>query len=125
MAQKDELQPKNYVRINVINWLLTPLLLFFFGWPFFEISNYFSIPHGFGLLGSVLFAFGFTVTILHGHVTVSLGSAHRHHYYEWLEKHALTYGLFFHKGMISTRFRLLTLIIAVVSLFIGWLNLNA
>lgn len=71
--------------------------------------------------GAFLFSIPFTLTLLHGHVTMALGSAHRHHYYQWLNEHRLTYGLFFHDIFTSTRFRLIILVISTIIFLASWL----
>lgn len=119
---KDELNPKNFVRINRINWVLSPILIFFFGWPFYQVCSILEIAKGYSVLASLFFSFGFMATILHGHVTTAVGSLHRNLYYQWLESHPLTYGLFFHKSLISTRVRILSLFFAFLLLVIGILS---
>lgn len=69
--------------------------------------------------GAAFFAVPFMITILHGHVTMALGSAHRHHYYEWLTENPLTYGLLFYPMMIRTRLRLILLVISFVLFMVG------
>ena len=73
------------------------------------------------VIGSILFAAPFMITILHGHVTMALGQPHRHHYYKWLSKHPLTYGLLFHEIMPRTRFRIILFLVSLVLLVAGYL----
>jgi hypothetical protein len=74
-------------------------------------------------IGCIFFSIPFMITILHGHVTMALGEAHRHHYYNWLDDHPLTYGLLFHPIMMRTRFRLILLVVSIL-LFVGGLLLQ-
>lgn len=115
-----ELTPRNYRRIFWINILLTVPLVVFFAWPYIVLSHFLSLAPVIYYPGAVLFSFPFTLTLLHGHVTLALGSAHRHHYYNWLEEHKLTYGLLFHPMFISTRFRLVILLTSLFVFLIGW-----
>ncbi len=105
-----ELNEKNYRRITLINWSLTVPLLLIFAWPYYFICELSSVEKYVSYPGSILFAIPFMLTILHGHVTMALGTLHRHHYYHWLNENPLTYGLLFHEILISTRFRLILLI---------------
>lgn len=118
---KDELHHKNYVRICVINWLLTPILMFFFAWPYFKMGQMLGIETSLALLGSMFFGFSFMLTILHGHVSVAIGTLHRDLYYDWLEAHPFTYGFLFHKSMITTRFRISLIVISLLMLILGTL----
>ena len=115
-----ELNPKNYRRISVINWLLFLPLVGLFAWPYTYLARAAGISDMLFYPGAALFAIPFMITILHGHVTVALGEAHRHHYYRWLEQQPLSYGLFFHRVMMRTRFRLLLLSVSALLFVAGW-----
>lgn len=117
-----ELSEKNYKRINIINWVLSVPILVMFSWPFYHASNLIGADKLFTYPGAFLFALPFMMTILHGHVTMALGAAHRHHYYDWLDEHSLTHGLLFHQVMVSTRFRVTLVIASLVILLIGYLS---
>lgn len=114
-----ELNPLNYRRIAWINWGLTLPLVVLFAWPYAYLAGILQVPHWMGRFGALLFALPFMITILHGHVTMALGSAHRHYYYEWLRSRPLGYGLFFHPVMIRTRFRLLLAYASLAVLLAG------
>ena len=116
-----EFSERNYRRINLINWALSIPIIVLFAWPYYYLANVLNLEAFHTLIGSGLFAMPFMTTILHGHVTMALGSLHRGHYYNWLADHPLTYGFFFHPVMIRTRFRLITLIASLVVLSIGYL----
>lgn len=103
---QSELSEYNFKRISLINWFLCIPLMVLFGWPFLYLCLYMQIGDFFSYPASFLFALPFMITIVHGHVTMALGSAHRHHYYDWLENRPLSYGLLFHKIFMKTRFRL-------------------
>lgn len=110
-----ELSEKNYLRICFINWALSVPLLLIFAWPYFFVCELYNIPKIIAFPGSIFFALPFMLTLLHGHVTMAVGAAHREHYYNWLQSYPFTYGLLFHPIIIRTRFRL--------SLFFGSLIL--
>lgn len=118
---KSELTGSNYRRIFWINCLLTIPLLSFFAWPYVTFSQLAGFSGLIAYSGALLFAVPFTLTLLHGHVTLALGSGHRHHYYQWLEDHPLTYGLFFHAVFTSTRFRLIILTLSILVFIAGLL----
>lgn len=104
-----ELSEYNFKRISIVNWSLCLPLLMLFGWPLLFLCSYLQIGKFYCYPASFLFAIPFMLTILHGHVTMALGAAHRHHYYSWLADHPLSYGLLFHSVFMKTRFRLLLL----------------
>lgn len=115
-----ELHENNYRRITMINWALSFPLLLIFSWPYYFICELAGIEKIIGYTGSLIFALPFVITILHGHVTMALGSLHRHHYYNWLINYPLTYGLLFHEILISTRFRLVLLIVSLLLIPFGF-----
>lgn len=114
-----ELSPKNFKRISIINWLLSMPFFVLFAWPYWYIANFAGIEKIIIYAGCIFFSIPFMITILHGHVTMALGQAHRHHYYEWLNKKPLTFGLFFHPVMMRTRFRLVLLVVSVLIFLAG------
>ena len=116
-----ELSPKNFKRICLINWLLSVPFFVLFAWPYWYLANFAGIQKIITYVGCMLFSIPFMITILHGHVTMALGEAHREHYYDWLHKHPLTYGLLFHPVMMRTRFRLILLVISVLLFLAGYL----
>jgi hypothetical protein len=116
-----ELNPKNYKRISMINWLLCVPLLILFAFPYIKIATFFDIEMVIAYSGSLLFAGPFMFTILHGHVTMALGTLHRHHYYRWLEEKPLTFGLLFHPIFTRTRFRLILLVCSAAVFIFGWI----
>jgi len=114
-----ELNPKNYRRIFYLNALLSIPLFVIFAWPYVEFSQLLSIKTVIYYPGAILFSLPFTITILHGHVTMALGSIDRHHYYDWLNNRPLTYGLLFHPVFTRTRFRLVVLAISIILFIVG------
>lgn len=116
-----ELSPQNFKRICIINWLLSIPLFILFAWPYWYVSHLSGLNETIIYFGSCLFSLPFMITILHGHVTMALGEAHRHHYYRWLMNQPLTYGLFFHSTMMRTRFRLILLILSFLIFITGLL----
>tara|TARA_R100001143_G_scaffold63588_2_gene72762 strand:- start:4412 stop:4783 length:372 start_codon:yes stop_codon:yes gene_type:complete len=120
MNPKSELTESNYKRIAIINWALSVPLLLIFAWPYFFLSELLFINKMLSFPGSILFGLPFMLTILHGHVTMALGAAHRHHYYSWLSDYPLSYGLLFHFVIISTRFRLILFFLSMIIILIGY-----
>ena len=118
---QSELSQGNYKRITIINCLLTVPLIVLFAYPYLYLAHLLSIQENIIYIGCFLFALPFTLTIMHGHVTMALGAAHRHHYYQWMEERPLTYGLLFHPVMTSTRFRLILVLLSLVLIPGGWL----
>ena len=116
-----ELNPGNFKRISIINWLLSFPFFVLFSWPYLYVAEFAGLQNIIGYLGCIFFSVPFMITILHGHVTMALGEAHRHHYYDWLSEHPLTYGLLFHPVMMRTRFRLILLVVSLLLFFTGLL----
>lgn len=116
-----ELSVNNYRRICYINRALSVPLLLIFAWPYFFICDLFDVNKLIAYTGSIIFAIPFMLTILHGHVTMAMGAAHREHYYHWLQDNPFTYGLLFHPIIIRTRFRLTLFFISLLILVIGFL----
>lgn len=116
-----ELSEANYKRIFLVNLFLTVPIVVLFAWPYYYTAKLLGIDETLRYIGAYIFALPFMLTILHGHVTMALGSVHRNHYYNWLAEHPFTFGLFFHPVAIKTRFRLILLIISLLYLPIGYL----
>lgn len=96
-------------------------MIVLFAWPYYYAAKLTGMQEAFRYIGAFLFSIPFMITIIHGHVTMALGSLHRNHYYQWLHEHPFTYGLFYNELLISTRFRLIVLIISLFFLPIGYL----
>jgi hypothetical protein len=116
-----ELSDSNFKRISLINWVLSIPLIVLFSWPYYYAAKLIGMQEGFRFMTSFIFSLPFTMTILHGHVTMALGSAHRELYYQWLIDHPYTYGLFFSRIEVSTRFRLILLIVSLIILPLSYL----
>ena len=116
-----ELSESNYKRISMINWVLSIPLIVLFAWPYYYASKLLGMEETFRYIGAFLFAMPFMMTIVHGHVTMALGSAHRHLFYDWLVEHPFTWGIFFIKLETSTRFRLILLLVSLIFLPVGYL----
>lgn len=87
-----------------------------FAWPYYYSGSLLGTSDTIRFIGAFIFALPFMITILHGHVTMALGTTHRDHYYQWLVDHPYSYGLFFSRLEISTRFRLILLILSLLLL---------
>lgn len=109
-----ELSEQNFRRISWINILLTPPLLALFAWPYHVMAELLSMHEQLLLAGMVLFSLPFTLTILHGHITIALGALHRTEYHEWLKKRHWNFGLLMRPIFFSTRLRLVLLLLSLV-----------
>ena len=116
-----ELSPSNYIRISLINWILSVPMIVLFAWPYYYAAKLIGLSEAFRYFGAFVFSIPFMITIIHGHVTMALGSVHRIHYYDWLNENPYSYGLFFNEMLISTRFRLILLIVSLIFLPVGYL----
>ena len=115
-----EFEPANYRRISMINWILTPPLLILFSWPYLYLAESLGVHQGFMYPGAFFFSVPFAVTILHGHVTMALGSVHRDYYYQWLQANPYSFGLLYHPIWIKTRFRLTLFYTGLLFLALGY-----
>ena len=116
-----EFSKSNFQRIYFINLLLGIPLIVLFAWPYYYAAKLIGLMEALRYLGAFLFSLPFMMTILHGHVTMALGSVHRDHYYQWLTGNHYTYGLLFWEFMTSTRFRLILLVVSLLFLPVGYL----
>jgi len=114
----NELTTSNYRRISIINWLLSLPMLFLFAWPYVYVCELLNLDIYVTLLGSFLFSVPFTATIVHGHVTLALGTAHRMHYYRWVAQKPYRYAYIFHPDFAKTRYRLALFFISLILLLI-------
>lgn len=116
-----ELSPTNYRRISLINWVLSVPMIVLFAWPYYYAAKLVGIGEAFRYIGAFVFSMPFMLTIIHGHVTMALGTVHRNLYYNWLGENPYSFGLFYNEVLISTRFRLVLLIISLLFLPVGYL----
>lgn len=119
MMNRTELSEQNFRRISWINILLIPPLILLFAWPYLILARIIGIGDFLLYSGTLCFSLSFTLTILHGHVTIALGALHRSHYHEWLNGHRWSYGFLLRPVFFSTRFRLILLILSFVMLVAG------
>ncbi len=117
-----ELTEKNYKRINVINWMLTVPMMILFAWPYYTAAKILNVAEFFAYPGAFIFSTAFMLTILHGHVTMALGAAHRVHYYHWLESNPLSFGLLFSSVMTTTRFRIILFLSGLTIFALGYIS---
>ena len=118
-GKSSELSESNYRRINIINWSLSLPLIALFAWPFYYLCTILFVNYYVNLLGSFLFSVPFAATIIHGHVTLALGTAHRMHYYNWLEENPMRYGFIFHPDFAKTRYRVLFFFVSLTILLVA------
>lgn len=115
-----ELSNSNYIRISLINWTLSVPMIVLFAWPYYYFAKLIGLSEAIRYVGAFVFAIPFMITIIHGHVTMALGSIHRVHYYNWLKKNPYSFGIFYNEMLISTRFRLILLIVSLILLPVGY-----
>ncbi len=116
-----ELNKKNFKKICLVNGLTFFPILILLSWPYFYAGFLINLPNILRVPGSVMFGLPFTLTILHGIVTVSVGSMQRRYFYDWLRNHPYTYGLPYHPLFVSTRFRLALIGCSLLLFVIGLL----
>ena len=116
-----ELSDSNFKRISLINWILTIPMIVLFSWPYYYAAKLVGMEESFRYIGAFMFSLPFMFTIMHGHVTMALGSVHREHYYRWLEEHTFSYGILFTPTFVKTRFRPIFLIVSLIFLPVGYL----
>ncbi|MDG5767732.1 hypothetical protein QA596_09665 [Balneolales bacterium ANBcel1] len=110
---------QNFRRISRINILLVPPLFIIFAWPYYVLGIQAGLPELLLFAGSAGFSLSFTLTILHGHVTIAVGAPHRYNYHDWLRRHRWSYGLLIKPIFFSTRLRLFLLILSAGILISG------
>jgi hypothetical protein len=116
----NELAKKNFERIYRINWVLCGPFLLMFGWPYYMVASLFS-PTLLALTGALFFSIPFTLTILHGHISVAVGALHRDQFYDWQSRRNKFFRVSFHPVLFTTRFRLILLSISLMLMGVGWL----
>lgn len=116
---KSVLNEQNFRRISWINILLAPPLFILFSWPYFFFALWYDFPEIVLYAGTFCFSFPFTLTIIHGHVTVALGALHRGIYHDWLKKHHWGFGFFLRPLLFSTRFRFILLFLSFAAFGAG------
>lgn len=117
----DELNLGNYKRIYKLNWLICGPLLLLFAWPYLLIADILEIEEITGLIGSIFFSIPFTLTVLHGHISVAVGSLHRTRYYIWQTSLPGVFKYPFHPMLFKTRIRLIIVGVSIGMLLVGYL----
>lgn len=116
-----ELNIDNFKRINRINWIICGPILFMFSWPYIELGHFFSMNPGLTLIGSFFFSVPFTLTILHGHISIAVGPLHSARYYEWQQNKTGIFKLMFHPVLFGTRVRVMLIVLSAVLFTAGHL----
>lgn len=115
----DELNSRNFKRISLINWLISGPLLILFAWPYLIIAGSIGIHELIIVAGSLLFAIPFSLTIIHGHISVAVGPLHRDSYYYWQQNRKGLLKWAFHPELFRTRIRLGMIFSSLAFLLIG------
>lgn len=116
----DELNVTNYKRIYKLNWLICGPLLLLFAWPYLLLAELLSIPDLLALTGAIFFSIPFSLTVLHGHISVAVGSLHRTRYYGWQTNLSGIFKYPFHPVLFRTRIRLAIIGLSLIILLIGF-----
>lgn len=111
-----EIRDVNFERISRINWLLTGPLLVFFAWPYTRLAELVGTTDYFTILGSGLFSIAFTLTIVHGHISMSVGELHRVEFYKWTRRRRYPWKWFYHPTLFRYGTRLALLLGSMVCL---------
>ncbi len=106
---RSELAVANFRRILLVNWLLTGPLLLLFAWPYWVVVG--NLP------GAALFALPFALTILHGHISLAVGDAHRNAFFRWHRNSGFPWNWAFHPALFRLRVRF---ILFTTSLIFAW-----
>ncbi len=111
-----EIRDVNFQRISRINWLLTGPLLLFFSWPYLRLAELIGTSAVFALIGCGLFSIAFTLTIVHGHISISVGELHRVEFYRWTRRRHYPWKWFYHPTLFQYSTRLTLLLASIVCL---------
>ena len=113
-----ELTVTNFNRIYKLNWIISGPILFMFAWPYYMLSQNLDQQIYFSMVGCFLFSIQFTLTILHGHISVAIGPLHRNNYYKWQQNKKGVAKLAFHPILFSTKTRLILLVLSLILLIV-------
>lgn len=111
-----EINPRNFRRVSVINWLLTGPSLLFFGWPYLRLSEVLGANDVAAWVGAGLFSISFTLTVVHGHISLAVGDLHRIEFHQWTRKRRHPWRLAYHPVLFQYRTRLALLALSVLAL---------
>jgi len=111
-----EINPVNFRRVSAINWLLTGPSLVFFGWPYLRLSDSLGTSDVAALVGTGLFSISFTLTVVHGHISLAVGDLHRIEFHQWTRKRRHPWKLAYHPVLFRYRTRLALLALSMLAL---------
>jgi hypothetical protein len=111
-----EITHQNFRRVAAINWLLTGPALVFFAWPYVRLSEAVGASDFATLLGAGLFSISFTLTIVHGHISLAVGDLHRVEFHRWTRKRSYPWRLAYHPALFRYRTRLALLVLSIAAL---------
>lgn len=114
-----ELTETNYNRIYRLNWLISGPLLVILGWPYLLLAEVLELNFLSALLGALFFSVPFSLTILHGHISVAVGTLHRDRYYAWQNTKTGVYKYTFNPVLFTTRVRLILISLSILILVLG------
>jgi hypothetical protein len=113
-----ELGTKNFRRILKLNWLIAGPIIVLFSWPYVLLGHHFGADRLLVLIGAFFFSLPFCLTIISGHISVAVGPLHTRRFFEWQQNLSGMMRFAFHPVMFTTYFRLSSLGISLIFLFI-------
>jgi hypothetical protein len=116
---KPELNEKNLNRIYRINWVISGPLLVIFIWPYLLLADVLEMNTLYAAIGGFFFAVPFALTVIHGHISIALGTLHRDLYYNWQKRQVGIYKWAFNPIFFTTKMRLFMIIVSIAFLVIG------
>lgn len=112
-----EINPLNFRRVAAINWLLTGPALVFFAWPYLRLCEALGTSELAGYIGAGFFSISFTLTVVHGHISMAVGDLHRHEFHQWTRRRTHPWKLAYHPALFRYRTRLGLLALSVIALW--------
>lgn len=111
-----EITPRNFMRVSAINWWLTGPALVFFAWPYVRLSDALGTSDLASLIGAGLFSISFTLTVVHGHISMAVGELHRGEFHRWTRTRRMPWRLAYHPALFRYRTRLALLALSALAL---------
>lgn len=111
-----EITHRNFTRVSAINWWLTGPSLVFFAWPYLRLSESVGTSELAAMIGAGLFSVSFTLTIVHGHISMAVGELHRVEFHRWTRRRRMPWRLAYHPALFRYRTRLALLALSALAL---------
>lgn len=111
-----EINPRNFQRVSRINWWLTGPCLIVFGWPYLRLSEILGTSELIAWIGTGLFSISFTLTVVHGHISLAIGDLHRIEFHQWTRRKPHPWALVYHPVLFRYHTRLALLALSAIAL---------